>query len=385
MQQTGRPQFQTYWKFYFLLFFALLYALTATAQSKYTINGYGKQFRNGDVLYLNYKIDDKSVLDSVKVHNKKFAFSGIADKPVKASLYRNENPMKADVVKEVLKLYLEPGIIKINCPDILTNASLGGTPLNETMELYRLKLAPLTEKSKTLKDSYWFTEAEKKDTALVNSTHRKHLQLSHERTLLELEFIKEHPSSNVSLEMLEKISRQSKFIDGVEIAYKELDKQLKTTPQGIIIKENIVKARMVKTGQPAKDFVLPDSNGKEVRLSSFKGNYMLLDFWASWCGPCREEHPNLIAAYEKYKEKGFTILSVSIDVNKEKWLSAIAKDKLTWTQVSDLKANKSESYQLYGITTIPANFLIDPKGTIIAKDLKGELLDKELEKIFRDK
>ncbi|MEI9911503.1 MAG: TlpA disulfide reductase family protein [Bacteroidota bacterium] len=99
---------------------------------------------------------------------------------------------------------------------------------------------------------------------------------------------------------------------------------------------------------------------KAISLFSFKGKYVFLDFWASWCVPCREEHPNIAAQYEKYKHKGFTIVSVSIDTDKDKWLKAITKDKMTWTQVSDLKGEKGETYLKYGITTIPANFLIDP-------------------------
>src|SRR5690606_22400074 len=122
------------------------------------------------------------------------------------------------------------------------------------------------------------------------------------------------------------------------------------------------------------DFSMKDTYDNIVNLSYFNGKYVLLDFWASWCGPCREEHPNLISIYENYKNKDFTILSVSIDTDKEKWIKAIDKDKLTWTQVSDLSGNKGEVYLKYGITSIPANFLIDPNGLVIAKDLKGDAL-----------
>ena len=136
-------------------------------------------------------------------------------------------------------------------------------------------------------------------------------------------------------------------------------------------------------GMKSIDFSMKDTNDQIITLSSFKGKYVLLDFWASWCGPCREEHPNLIAVYDNYKNKNFTILSVSIDTDKERWIKAIAKDKLIWTQVSDLKGGKSEVYLKYGITSIPANFLIDPNGIVIDKDLKGDALKNELFKIFK--
>ncbi|WP_447635412.1 redoxin domain-containing protein [Flavobacterium microcysteis] len=385
MQKTGYHQFKAAKKTYLLVSFIFLFTTVANAQLKYTIQGNGKQLKNGDVLYLVYEKNGKPAMDSAKVHKKKFSFSGQIDKPVKASLYRNENPMKANIVAEYLALYLEEGAIKISSPDTLTNASIGGTPLNETMELYRLKLVPWSKKNRAIKDPELFTDTEKKDTALVNSTNTKLRQLFYERTELELEFIKENPASYVSLEILRRISGQSRFVDKIEAAYKQLDKNLKTTPQAAFIEENIVKSRMVAVGSLAKDFIITDMNGNEVRLSSFKGSYVLLDFWASWCGPCRKEHPNLATAYAKFKEKGFTILSVSIDTNKDKWLKAVANDRLSWTQVSDLKGNNSESYLLYGVTTIPANFLINPKGTIIAKDLKGDSLQEELAKVFADK
>src|SRR5690606_33088501 len=141
--------------------------------------------------------------------------------------------------------------------------------------------------------------------------------------------------------------------------YDHLAENLKQTPQGDIISERIKKKRQVVVGMKAIDFSMKDTYDNIVNLSYFNGKYVLLDFWASWCGPCREEHPNLISIYENYKNKDFTILSVSIDTDKEKWIKAIDKDKLTWTQVSDLSGNKGEVYLKYGITSIPANFLID--------------------------
>lgn len=146
-----------------LIFLMLLFnSFTTIAQSKYTIIGYGEQLKNGDILYLTYKVNDKSKLDSTVAYNKRFAFSGVVKSPVKAGLYRNENPMTSEFVNESLAIYIEPGTIKINSPDTLRGASVGGTPLNETMELYRIKLAPLTQKSRSIKDPDWFNDTEKR-------------------------------------------------------------------------------------------------------------------------------------------------------------------------------------------------------------------------------
>jgi len=140
---------------------------------------------------------------------------------------------------------------------------------------------------------------------------------------------------------------------------------------------------LADSGTAAPEVTLPTPDGKMVSLSSLKGKYVLLDFWASWCGPCRGENPNVVAAYEKFKDKNFTIFGVSLDNNKEAWEKAIKDDGLTWTQVSDLKGWSSAAGIAYTVQSIPTNFLIDPKGRIIARNLRGEQLMRALEEIFK--
>jgi peroxiredoxin len=171
-------------------------------------------------------------------------------------------------------------------------------------------------------------------------------------------------------------SKLEKLIDGFDPALAEY-KYVKT------LKETLAVMKITSVGVMAPDFTQNDPNGKPVKLSDFRGKYVLVDFWAAWCRPCRGENPNVVAAYKKYSKKNFTVLGVSLDREKDAWLKAIADDKLTWTQVSDLKYWGNEVAKLYGVQSIPANFLLDKKGRIVGKNLRGDELEEALAKLVK--
>lgn len=230
-----------------------------------------------------------------------------------------------------------------------------------------------------------FTEASTaKNTAKVEELQYEYMKVLSKAHVLISDILKDQPASLGVINLLQQnnILDRDKYFDVYLIT---ADKLKKEWPDYDLAKEFISMVDKMKStaiGQTTPEIELPNPEGQVVKLSSLRGKYVLVDFWAKWCGPCRRENPNVVKAYNKFKDKGFEVYGVSLDRNKEDWVQAIQEDGLTWTQVSDLKYFESKAAADYNISAIPFSILVDPQGKIIAKNLRGAALDKKLEEVL---
>ena len=364
----------------------LLNTQAVSAQQDFQIMGIGKTMSDNDIIYLTYKQEGKLVIDSTKVKNNSFRFKGkIGNSPLSASLSRNQNPTNNNYnfISDRKSIFLEAGKIILRSNDTLSNSVLSGTDLNRVLQLKNERLFRISNELKSIKDPYFFNAEELKDTILVKQNQRIIDSLDFISKDQELDFARDFPDSYISLDLVNQISKMNRLIDKTEMVFNGLSERLKAMPQADISRNNIREKKKIRIGNNAPLFDMKDIHGNIVQLSSYRGQFVLIDYWASWCLPCRNEHPNLIEIDRLYGKRNFSIISISIDHKEDDWKRAVKKDGLTWTQLSDLKASDSDVYKQYGITTIPASFLIDPDGKVIAKDLKGDALKNKIHEIIK--
>ena len=372
--------------FFYIL--ALCPLMAAAQGGTFTIKAQVGHLNAPAKAFLLYQLGANKVLDSAAITNGSFTFTGTLLNPVGAVIVMDPKGAgfeKLSQTADNLNLYLENGQINITGPDSIARAQITGSAINDDNKKLSAQLAVVNAKAKKVVDAANAAPAEEQKTAeFQNSIQAKLKVLQNEQQGVLKNFIAANPKSYLSLLAISSLGGPSPDAAMMEQLYTGLDQSIKDTEAGRSIKISIEELKATAVGAFAPDFTQNDVNGVPVKLSSFKGKYVLIDFWASWCGPCRQENPNVVKAYNKYKAKNFTILGVSLDRpdGKADWLAAIKADGLAWTQVSDLQFWSNSVAALYFVRSIPQNFLIDPNGKIIAKNLRGDDLENKLTEIF---
>lgn len=359
---------------------------TLSAQQKFTINGHLTALKEPMKVYLSYNDQGRHVRDSALTNNGKFKFTGTVLAPVKGNLYlstiqapKSSAPKVGQVMgsSDWASLMIDPGTIEIKGP-ALTKALISGGAAQRDYEVY----TAVSEKAMDSVVKIWRSQL----GTLPEDSAASFKRLLYARSVVgkqvTKDFVLAHADSDFAFDLVAQNGIVIEQPKDFEAIFEVLSPRLKASATGKVLAERLALAKKFSIGAPAIDFSQVDNEGKMVSLSDFKGKYVLIDFWASWCGPCRMEYPFLHKAYDRFKSKNFEIVGVSLDDNKNLWLNSIKENNFDWILLCDLKGRKNEVAQAYGVAAIPQSFLINPEGIIIAKNLRGNELLAKLDEVL---
>jgi thiol-disulfide isomerase/thioredoxin len=342
-------------------------------RTEFLLTGQVNGFADSTWLFLNSGLENS--IDSVCVINGKFKFSG----SIPDSTHSVKYILKTRDYSDYKFLWIENSEITFQAiRGDFRKAKITGSDAQDDEVRLAARIQPINDEMDSvgkLLNSDSINETLKGELITRNNRNEKR---KYEEII---NFIKDNPHSIVSAQELS-VYASTWGREPATALYNGFTEQNKKTIYGRQVEEFIRLNKDIVMGQPAYDFKQTDVQGKDLKLSDFRGKTVLLEFWASWCGPCRRENPELVKTYQIYKDKGFEILGVSLDDNKDRWLSAISHDQLPWPNLCDLKGDRNEAAIIYGIGAIPDNFLIDANGLVIARNLRGKELREKLERIF---
>ena len=340
-----------------------------------TVSNLARDIKQAYLIELN---KDQVVIDSASI-NEKGSFTFKTEKIKSPNFYL----VKFDAKKTIV-LILTPGekvVFSSDANDLMNKMSIKGSVESELVFNTQKMLGKYEAKLDSLENIYETNKTSERADSIYASLIKEYESIETEKNLKISEFVKSNKQNLSSLFFVEKMNFDENFA-----LLQDLDKVLYEKYAGIIFVEELHRkvqnAAKLAIGAVAPEITLADPDGNLISLSSLKGKYVLIDFWASWCSPCRKENPNVVKLYADFKDKGFEILGVSLDRSKDNWINAIKADDLTWIHISDLKFWQSQAAKDYSVEGIPFTVLLDKDGKIIAKGLRGEALRKKLEELL---
>jgi len=371
-----------------LLFIVLIMAFSCNqSPDGYTINGEIRgDFEEATQVFLKTIGDNGQPVevDTTLLAGGKFQFKGAVTTPELYYIFVDELPGYTAVI-------LEEGTINFSAQkDSLGFAEVDGTMQNEVFFDYIEKSKVLSERARSIQEDMQKTGGSAGGEAAIVALNDEMEELQEEYETFEVDFIKNNPKALISALLLDRaISMKSVETDQVRSMYDALSQEIKDTKAGKKVLEGLDRVKKTEEagkstaiGAKAPEFSGPNPEGEIIALSDVMGKVTLVDFWAAWCRPCRAENPNIVAVYEKYHDKGLHVIGVSLDRTAEAWKKAIADDGLAWPQISNIAYFDDEIAKLYNVSAIPAAFLLDENGVIVAKNLRGPQLEAKVAELL---
>ncbi len=358
----------------FMLCVSAVLTSCMSGKDQFKITGSVKGVDTGMVFLQKYEVDQWVDTDSARLDKGEFVFVGKVSVPELVQIV-----MKANEV--LLPVFVDNEAINLQIfPDSLEKSTVKGSANHDIYQQYVAMSEAINIRMDKVYDE-WKKAKVAGDTVGMERNDSISNCLDTEVKQQLLDFVKTNNKTVVSPYLIMRNSWQFELPELEEVVT-AMDTSLNQSQYMQALQKRIAVLRSVAVGQIAPDFTMNDSTGQPITLSSLKGKVLLVDFWASWCSPCRAENPNVVKAYRAFGKKGFDVLGCSFDQNREKWMKAVKQDELTWTQVSDLKGWANEAGKLYGVNSIPANVLLDKDQKIIARNLRGEELIQKIEEIL---